>query len=196
MLGDLITIARCASVHEAYLAKSELAAFGIDAFLTDAHTISANWLWSNALGGVKIQVLESQVQEAMDVLESAANREPPAEEVPTDSGEICPTCSSANTRFFLNKRGSFLTWLVLGFPVIPSFTKHVCLDCGARFKIQDPALAHSSMAGRGGKRDGLTCGTFSARDCLTLPGGQACGAGVSVGLLGARVRRTSFRSRR
>jgi hypothetical protein len=54
--------------YEANLVKSRLGAFGIDAILIDEHTINANWLWSNLLGGVKVQVSESEIEEARQLI--------------------------------------------------------------------------------------------------------------------------------
>jgi hypothetical protein len=111
------------------LSKSGLEAFDIDASLADADTIGVNWLWSNALGGVKVQVPESEVEEARRVLAAEPGDEPDAPEA-----TVCPCCGSADTHYFLDKRASFLTWLVLGIPVVPAFSRRACAGCGFRWK--------------------------------------------------------------
>lgn len=52
----LVTVASYWLPYEAHLARSKLEAEGIPAALADEHTIEAQWLFSNALGGVKVMV--------------------------------------------------------------------------------------------------------------------------------------------
>jgi hypothetical protein len=89
-----------------------------------------NWLYSNALGGVKVQVPESMASEAQELL---------ASEVETmttqDFGtETCPRCGSKNTEDFLDKRSSFLTLMLLGLPLLLPSTKIKCRDCDHSWK--------------------------------------------------------------
>jgi len=51
------------------MAKSILDSAGIESFLADENVISMNWLWSNALGGVKLQVRKTDVAVASELLE-------------------------------------------------------------------------------------------------------------------------------
>jgi hypothetical protein len=75
MSDDLVTIAVFGSPFEAGLAKSELEAFGIPAFIADEFTVGANPLYSNALGGVKLKVPASHEQEARDILSQQVSSE-------------------------------------------------------------------------------------------------------------------------
>jgi hypothetical protein len=131
MPEQLVTVGAYSTVFEANLVKSELEAFDVSAVLADDNAITMNWRWSNAFGGVKVRVPESEVGEAHRVLALENSEDDPglAEEV-----TICPVCGSDKSRAFVDKRGSFLTWLLLGVPVIPAFSKKVCGHCGARFK--------------------------------------------------------------
>ena len=63
------------------MAKSILDSAGIESFLADENVISMNWLWSNALGGVKLQVRKTDAAIASDSLdqklsEAEASAEP------------------------------------------------------------------------------------------------------------------------
>ncbi|WP_298438349.1 hypothetical protein [Geobacter sp.] len=60
MAGGLVTIAQYRDLPEAGLAKSKLEAAGIVCFLDNEYTVGANWLYSNALGGVKLNVKKMQ----------------------------------------------------------------------------------------------------------------------------------------
>lgn len=68
--GGLVTVAAFNTIHEAYLAKSLLEGAGITTFIADEYTIGVNWLWANAVGGVKVQVTEADAEEAEKLLDS------------------------------------------------------------------------------------------------------------------------------
>jgi hypothetical protein len=133
--GELITIASYSTSYEANVVRSGLEAFGVEAILADEHTINANWVWSNALGGVKIRVSESEVELARDLIKVEPRGAEEEQEAWGASTTICPMCSSPHTRFFLDKRGAFLAWLVLGIPLLPPMSKRTCSNCGHKWKI-------------------------------------------------------------
>ena len=58
--------------HVAHAMRVQLEAAGIPVFLGDELTIAMDWLLSNAIGGVKVQVPESYAEEAARVLEDFA----------------------------------------------------------------------------------------------------------------------------
>jgi DNA-directed RNA polymerase subunit M/transcription elongation factor TFIIS len=130
MTENLVTIGRYSTPYEANMVKSQLESAGIPAFVADEHVIGMNWLYSNALGGVKVQVPESLASEALEILasetEAPQTREPDA--------ETCPECGSNNTEDFLDKRNSFLTLVLLGFPLLLPAEKKRCNDCGHRWR--------------------------------------------------------------
>ena len=133
MADGLVTVGSYTTVYEANLVKSRLEAFGIDARLMDAFTVNASWLWSNAVGGVKVQVPESSENEARLLLQTEPSDEQDVGRAP-EAAIPCPACGCAETRFFLDKRGSLLTWLVLGLPVLPAVAKRACAGCGHKWK--------------------------------------------------------------
>lgn len=55
---------------EAELARGRLLAAGIDAKLADQHTVSMAWHLADAMGGIKLQVVEEDLERARIVLES------------------------------------------------------------------------------------------------------------------------------
>jgi Putative prokaryotic signal transducing protein len=68
-LPSIVTLRQFLTVQEAVMAKSILDSAGIESFLADENVISMNWLWSNALGGVKLQVRKTDVAVASELLE-------------------------------------------------------------------------------------------------------------------------------
>jgi hypothetical protein len=101
--------------------------------LTDENAISANWLWSNLLGGVKVQVLESEIEMAGDLIQSEQSGEPDEGDPWGAAAIVCPACGGSDSRYFLDRRVSFLTWLVLGFPVFPAISKRICGGRGRKW---------------------------------------------------------------
>lgn len=64
----LATVASFSFAHEAHIARAKLESEGIPAVLADEHTVNMQWLYSNALGGVKVQVPPSCAQRAIEIL--------------------------------------------------------------------------------------------------------------------------------
>jgi hypothetical protein len=54
--------------YEAHLLVSRLEASGIRAFLRDEYTVTLYWLYSNAIGGVKVDVADEDYERAMELL--------------------------------------------------------------------------------------------------------------------------------
>jgi len=130
MTDNLVTIGRYSTPYEANLVKSQLESAGIPGFVADEHTVGMNWLYSNALGGVKVQVPESQAYEAQQILALETELSATCE----SDAETCPECGSKNTVDFLDKRNTFLTWLLLGLPSFLPTEKKRCNDCGHRWR--------------------------------------------------------------
>ncbi|MDE2755718.1 MAG: DUF2007 domain-containing protein [Acidobacteriota bacterium] len=76
----LITIASFDHTLDANLAKTRLEAEGIDCILTDEHITSMNWFWVPAIGGVRLQVRESDAERAVEILEGESDDEDVADE--------------------------------------------------------------------------------------------------------------------
>src|SRR5690554_2197838 len=109
----LVTIATYSFPHEAHLAISRLDAVGIPAYIADEHTITMQWLYSNALGGVKVQVAAEFVDKAKDVLQE--NLSYLLEEEFGKDEHVCPRseerrvgkeCRSRWWRYNENKKGN------------------------------------------------------------------------------------------
>lgn len=100
--------------------------------------IATNWLYSNAIGGVKLQVEEPDAERALEILavdqlDSKTTREGQPQ---------CPKCGSSNTHYVVfNQRVVFASWLLTpivsgssGFP-LPFFKKKwECSDCDSEWQ--------------------------------------------------------------
>ncbi len=110
----IITIATYSYPTEAHLNRAKLESEGIDAFVADEHMIQANWLYSQAIGGIRLQVKESDAEKALSILKDVS--EPVHEEI-TDStesiDEYCPKCHSTNIQYrIFSPKPVFILWLI------------------------------------------------------------------------------------
>jgi tetratricopeptide (TPR) repeat protein len=135
--SQLVTIARFSFPTEAYISKTRLESEGIWAVVMDADTVTANWLYSNAIGGVRLQVKESDAERAKEIL--AREAEPIEwDELVDEDEEACPQCGATEIKYErYSMRLVFLSWLLLTVP-LPFFKKKwVCQACGCSWKEID-----------------------------------------------------------
>ena len=88
MAGKLVTVCTFDMPMDAHLAKGLLEANGLTAFLADELTVGVAWHLSNAVGGIKLQVAESDVEHAANILASREDSSIDAEEGLAGLGEI------------------------------------------------------------------------------------------------------------
>jgi len=63
-----VIVARFSFPLDANIAKSNLQSVGIPAFIADEHTVNMQWLYSNAMGGVRLFVPAEHLEEAKEIL--------------------------------------------------------------------------------------------------------------------------------
>ncbi len=68
MKSQLITIAIFATAFHAHLLQGRLQADGIECYVQDEHTVHMNPMYNNALGGIKLQVKDTDVPTAVSLL--------------------------------------------------------------------------------------------------------------------------------
>ena len=86
----LVTIATYDKTTEADVAKVYLEFSGISVYLIDYHMVGLDWLRASALGGIKLQVSEKDVDYAMSMLDKLPrNRQIEGIE---SIGECCLSC--------------------------------------------------------------------------------------------------------
>lgn len=77
---ELVTIATYTTPYEAQIAKGMLETNGIPAFAANEHFVGVNWLLSNAIGGVTLQVTETDAEQARALLAQENASTPLADE--------------------------------------------------------------------------------------------------------------------
>lgn len=125
--NNLIEIASFLHPHEAQIAKANLEAAGIPVFISDEHTINMQWLYSSALGGVRLLVSKDYEAEAKELISKDFSKNIPA--VVETRKTLCPHCGSNNVESYtIGKKPAFFVYLFLGLPLY--FYKH-CIKCNA-----------------------------------------------------------------
>lgn len=132
-MSSLRTIASYTDLLQAHLARGRLEAEGIPSVIADEHHIAANWLLSNALGGVKIQVEEHLSEQAEQIIRNFDN----GVYALAEENEVlqCPQCRS--NRIEELRRGwkiAFLGFFVLELPIPYRRNWYLCQDCQNKWR--------------------------------------------------------------
>jgi|SRR5690625_487052 len=120
-------IASYSKPEDAHLAASFLNGNGIFATIRDEHIVNLNWFYSNAVGGVKVEVSEYDFEEALELLRLSKKEK---------GFIVCPHCGSGNVRI---RELNLITGicLAIGGFILPIGSKNVdCGDCKASFRLK------------------------------------------------------------
>jgi DNA-directed RNA polymerase subunit RPC12/RpoP len=115
----------------AQIALGRLQQDGIDCWLKDENTVTIDPILTNAVGGIKLMVLQNQAQEALDILNElqAAHK----------ASLACPHCGSHNIELVSSPRkannwfSAISTFLLTNFALTVEKNYH-CFDCSMEFK--------------------------------------------------------------
>jgi hypothetical protein len=129
---ELVVVRTYSHAMEAQMACGALQAAGIDARIADEHLVTQDWLLSNVVGGVRLQVPASQIDDARSVI---GEIDAPA---PADAPMVCPNCESENTEFapVTGLKKAILILLAIatvGLVLLMRPAYKRCHDCGARW---------------------------------------------------------------
>jgi hypothetical protein len=91
----LVTVASFSRPEEAHVISARLESENIRSCLANEYTVITNWFFSNTVGGVKVQVRESDAAEATRILSLTQ----PDIQGAASSEETCPNCNSANIQY-------------------------------------------------------------------------------------------------
>jgi hypothetical protein len=131
----MVVIAAFPTVDQAHLLAARLRSAGIACELRDENTLTMNWTYSLAIGGVKVAVQDSDEEDALAILADAPSAE---------GFLVCPECGSGDvTVRTLSPAGGVL--LVSGVPLPLAMQKADCRACGKSFALE--AHPHSNASG-------------------------------------------------
>jgi hypothetical protein len=138
---EVIAIRSYRDIPAALLAKSILDSAGIENFLTDVNTVRMDWLWSNALGGVRLFVKDSDASAAEELLNQSFQDSFEVEGQERFTQPRCPVCQSFDVSYKgLHKRIAYAS-IILHVPIPLSRLGWHCASCGHMWEDPDDAAA-------------------------------------------------------
>jgi hypothetical protein len=128
----LVTLQHFRDIPEALLAQGKLESAGIQSMLADGNLVRMDWLLSNAIGGIRLQVEQQDLESARAVLD---------EPIPPELGDEvlgesfiqprCPRCCSLDIGFEkIDRFWTYGLWLLLSFPIPVPKGNWQCYTCG------------------------------------------------------------------
>ena len=136
-MNDYILINAYNNYVDAHIARGVLEEEGINCWLKDENTLTIDPILTNAVGGIKLMVVQSQAQRAADILAQLRNE--------AKAAIACPKCGSHNIeqvstpRKASNWLTALSTFFLSSYSVAPDKVNH-CFDCGEEFEITDEVV--------------------------------------------------------
>lgn len=126
---------------EAHIIKSKLEDSEIPCFLTDENVATIQPLYNQAIGGVKLNVFERDIDRINALLteESFDQSFDEKKVVNTENTIICEQCGSINVSFGQATKNRFSWWIAIVSLLLTVYPFKVnkcyhCYDCGYEFK--------------------------------------------------------------
>lgn len=146
--GDgLIILTRYDCVPDAELARGRLESEGIPAFVFDDNTVAAQWLYSLAMGGLRLLVRAKDAAKAVEILGLAPIEQAELVKEAGETVEIyCPKCGSKHV-WRGSASGLARPWAIVAAffmimvslaPPPPSLTRYRCKSCGHVWRVLKP----------------------------------------------------------
>lgn len=124
---------------EANIVKAKLDDAEIPCFLTDENIATIQPLYNQAIGGVKLNVFEKDVEQINAILQDASELEvPEIETEQTENKVVCQNCGSTNVGFGIATKNKHSWWVALlsilmtVYPFKANRCYH-CYRCGHEF---------------------------------------------------------------
>ena len=147
---SLVVVASYREPYAAHLARATLESEGIPVFLTEENLIGVQWLYSQAIGGVKVQVPEQCAEAAIAILSEDRSSDLGATseaEIPLESGDLCPECGSASVSIAPLERRSKALSLLLNIPFGIHRNYWRCESCSHEWHVPNPNYAPIAILG-------------------------------------------------
>lgn len=123
------------------MARAKLEADGIECFLADENMIRLNWFQSDALGRLRLQLLQENAVAAMEVLAAEIPAGFSAEEIGEEYNQPrCPNCGSLDVNFQEYSKLSLAILWLFALPVPIFKNRWKCEDCRKEWKETNESL--------------------------------------------------------
>lgn len=131
---ELITIRKFRDLPEALLAKGSLESAGIECFLADENLVRLDWFISNFIGGVKLNVKATDVENARKVLDEPILEGLYVHGVGLYEQPRCPQCQSLDVNFQELDRPIAYMSAFLNVPIPVQRNAWRCRLCGVEWE--------------------------------------------------------------
>ncbi len=127
----LVTVGRYRDLSEAIVARSVIEGAGMFCFLQNENIVRLDWQISNFIGGIRLQVAESDAAAAEEILSAPVPASIEMEGEPIYIQPRCPRCDSLDISFEGAGRGAALAALYLfSIPAPMGEKRWMCHHCG------------------------------------------------------------------
>lgn len=136
-MSDFVEIAEYRDLPIAELAKAKLDSEGVACYLTNKQYVGMNWLYSQAIGGVKLFVKKRDENMAKSILETDESEYIAAMEdqfPEAEADDFCQKCGSSNLSYINRARFFGAISILFGMPLILFGIRYKCQDCGHTMK--------------------------------------------------------------
>ncbi len=139
-MNNLKLLKICENAIEANRYKQILLENDIQSYIANELTIQSDWLLSNALGGIRLQVFENEWESASKILQDFDNNADFSLEVEhtIENPEFdfaCPKCGSNHIYRDEKPGGVFgISLLLISIPIKINSNNYICYYCGNEFK--------------------------------------------------------------
>jgi hypothetical protein len=117
---EFITVKQFRDLPDAAAAKSVLDSAGISSLLRDENTVRIDWLWSNLLGGIRLQVRPEDLEDAEKLLSQPVPDPITMGDEETYRQPRCPHCQSLD--------------IDLSAPIMMQHHYWICHTCGKEWE--------------------------------------------------------------
>ena len=130
-----VTLRQFRDIPEALLAKGMLESAGIECILADGNLVRMDWLLSNAIGGIRLQVDKQELEAARAILDEPIPAELDEEALGEPYAQPrCPRCCSLDIGFEkIDRFWTYGLWLLLSFPIPIGKNNWKCYTCGVEW---------------------------------------------------------------
>lgn len=138
MADAIVTLWKYRDLPEALIARAKLEAEGIECYLADENIVRLNWFLSNAIGGMRLQLLQENAGVAMEVLGQDIPVSFNAEEIGEEYVQPrCLKCNSLDVKFEEYSGLSLAILWLLSVPIPVRRNRWKCEDCSFKWKETD-----------------------------------------------------------
>ena len=126
----LVTLRAFRDPIDAELVRAQLESHDIRAFVFDENVAGIQWLYSYAIGGVKVKVEETDLAAAREALASSEDRDALESQARPSPADGCPVCGSLEIGEACFDRMAGAASLLAGFPLLAWRWRWHCRACG------------------------------------------------------------------